>query len=102
MEKFVFTRKSDGSLTANDATKAQLGQAFWRTGGTLPYDVVNAASTELAHKTRDLMFTSGKSYEECSKHLQKQDAWLSLASAPIGGPNSGRDLGVEIVGGAGA
>ena len=83
MERFIFSRAQDGNYSADAATKQAFAVALKRSPGVVPRAVVDAAAAELVKKARELQFTSGKSYEECSRHLMRSDPWLQVATAAI-------------------
>jgi len=92
MGKLIFASNAPAS------DKAEVARRFAEAPGTAPRDIVNYAATDLGREAKDLAFKTGKSYEECSRHLMSQNPWLALATAAI--DDSGRSaeaLGIEIV-----
>ena len=98
MERIIFKRNAFGNLVASDADKARVAAAFRENRGTLARELVDAAASDLVTATRQMMFATGKSYAEVSKHLVDTVPWYGLAVAAIAEhpERSLRDLNVEV------
>ena len=98
MERIIFKRNAFGNLVASDADKARVAAAYRANRGTLAREIVDAAAADLVRATNQMMFDSGKSYAEISKHLVDTNPWFGLAVAAIAEhpERSLRDLNVEV------
>ena len=98
MERIIFKRNADGSLTAPDTVKQEVAARFKANRGTLDREIIDCAAADLVKAVKQEMYSTGKSYDEISRHLVTTNGWfgLSVAAFAEDGERSKRDLGVEI------
>ncbi len=97
METFTFSRTKYGALTASAETKRAIGEEFARSPGLMPPSIVCAAADDLVAKSKDMMFSTGKDYESCSKRAMELDPWLRIATAVKGAESSAAGMGIVIM-----